>query len=89
LLRAHHERPCGCRTAEQRDEVSPSHELSSDEAHNLAHYWTMLGDRVELTCDSCRRIETFSTRLSDWRRRFEQPMCASRHKLKNANQTTL
>src|SRR5262249_3043703 len=41
LLRARHERPCGCHTAEQRDEISSSHELSLDEVHNLAHYWTM------------------------------------------------
>ena len=41
LLRACQERPrCG-RTADQRDELSPSHELPSDEAHNLAHHCTM------------------------------------------------
>jgi hypothetical protein len=37
---ARHERPRS-RTAEKRDELSPSHELPSDEAHNLAHHWTM------------------------------------------------
>jgi hypothetical protein len=30
----------------------------------------------------CRRIETFATRLSDWRQRVEQPRCAGRQELK-------
>jgi hypothetical protein len=40
LLRARHERPCCCAT-EQGNELAPSHEMVSDEVHNLAHHWTI------------------------------------------------
>src|SRR3977135_362274 len=41
LLRARREGPCrGC-AAKQCDELASSHELPSDEAHNLAHHRTM------------------------------------------------
>ena len=41
LLRARRERPRGRRAADERDELSPPHELPSDEAHNLAHHWNI------------------------------------------------
>jgi hypothetical protein len=42
LLRARRDRPrCRCSTAHERDELAPPHELPSDEAHNLAHHWTI------------------------------------------------
>jgi hypothetical protein len=37
LLRPRRERPRGRRTADERYELSPPHELPSDEARNLAH----------------------------------------------------
>jgi hypothetical protein len=41
LLRTPRERPRRRRATDERDELSPPHELPSDEAHNLAHYWTV------------------------------------------------
>jgi hypothetical protein len=40
LLRACREGPSSC-AAEERDELAPPHELPSNEAHNLAHHWTI------------------------------------------------
>jgi hypothetical protein len=35
------DRPHRGRTADERYELSPPHELPSDEAHNLAHHWNI------------------------------------------------
>jgi hypothetical protein len=41
LLRPCRQRPRRRRATEQGEEIAPSHELPSNEAHNLAHHWTM------------------------------------------------
>src|SRR5262245_31382567 len=41
LLRPRRERPRGHRTADVRDELSPPHELPSNEAQKLSHLWTI------------------------------------------------
>jgi CRISPR/Cas system-associated protein Cas10 (large subunit of type III CRISPR-Cas system) len=57
LLRARSERPSRRRAAEKRDELSPPHELPSDEAHNLAH---------KRACASLRNLPAYVGSGSDW-----------------------
>src|SRR5262245_43116160 len=60
LIAVRRERPRSRRTANERDELSPSHELPSDEAHNLAHHWT-----IRVACASQRNLRAYVGSGSD------------------------